>query len=190
VGGGSLLFFPGRLEGYILTSGIQVEKRIAEKFGFGGSLRFGIGSAESTEIGRIPSSNGNFPVKPGPEFEFVEWDVDFMPFFQYQLYANLEIASFEKITIMAGGGGQWITTLPYSIDYTFVNKDSFREIDQEFEKKLNSRWQGINVFLQAERPIGKRHALGSRISGLIPLEPLQSVLDRQWGADVWLKFKF
>ena len=89
---------------------------------------------------------------------------------------------------MAGIGSQWISTLPYSIEYLYINPDTFGEIDLESEKDMETRWQGLSPMLQAERPIGRKMALGARINGLVSLQPLQSVLDQHLGLDFWLKF--
>jgi hypothetical protein len=43
--------------------------------------------------------------------------------------------------------------------------------------------------LQAERPLGKKIAFGTRVNGLVPHRTLQTVLDQSLGLDFWLKFR-
>lgn len=189
VNGAQALFFPGRLEGYVLNTGLQLERNLSNRIALGGSLRFGLASAESSDISRLPSLDNTAPVQPGPSYTFDHWDVDFMPLVQYQLYGHLRIASLGKTRLMAGAGTQWISTLPYQIDYNYIHLDRFDEEDVEFEKNTETRWQGLNLLLQAERPLGKKVALGTRLNGIVPHRPLQTVLDQSLGLDFWLKFR-
>ena len=189
VNGAQILFFPGRLEGYVLNTGLQLERNLSNRIALGGSLRFGLASAESSDISRLPSLDNTAPVQPGPSYTFDHWDVDFMPLVQYQLYGHLRIASLGKTRLMAGAGTQWISTLPYQIDYNYIHLDRFDEEDVEFEKNTETRWQGLNLLLQAERPLGKKVALGTRLNGIVPHRPLQTVLDQSLGLDFWLKFR-
>ena len=189
INGGQLLSFPGRLEGYILSSGFQLERNISNRIALGGSVRFGLASVESSDISSIPSLDNTAPTPPEPGYIFDYWDVDFMPLVQYQFYGHLQLASLGKIRWMAGAGTQWISTLPYSIDYQYFHPDLFDKEDLELEKSTETRWQGLNLLLQAERPLGNKIALGARVSGLIPQRPLQTVLDQSLGLDFWLRFR-
>ncbi len=189
VNGAHLLVFPGSLEGYVVTSGLQMERNISNRIALGGSLRVGLASAESSDISRIPSLDHTAPAQPGPAYIFRHWDVDFMPLIQYQLYGHLRIASLGKTRLMAGAGTQWISTMPYNIEYQYVNMDTFDEVDLESEINMETRWQGLSLMLQAERPLGKKIAFGTRVNGLVPHRTLQTVLDQSLGLDFWLKFR-
>lgn len=187
--GGNLLLFPGKLEGYIISSGLQIEKNLSNRLAIGGSLRLGAAYAESTDINRRFTIGSNPPENIPAEYEFAYWDVDFMPILNYNLYTHYRFATIGKTRIMAGAGSQWTSTLPHAMDYNYFNPDNFMEIDRETEEKVATGWLGINVLLQAERPLGKRMALGMRTSGLIPAQPPQTVLHNQLGLDFWLKFR-
>lgn len=189
VNGAQVLLFPGRLEGYVLHTGLQFERNLSNRIALGGSLRFGLAAAESSDITRLPSLDNTPPVQPGPAYTFDHWDVDFMPLIQYQIYGHLRIASLGKTRLMAGAGTQWISILPYHIDYQYFNPDRFEEKDVESEKNAETRWQGLNLLLQAERPLGNKAALGTRLNGMVPHRPLQTVLDQSLGLDFWLKFR-
>ena len=184
-----LLFFPGKLEGYVVSSGLQMERNISDRIALGASLRFGFASVESSDISRSPSLDNTAPTLPGPTYRFNHWDVDFMPLAQYQLYGHFRFASLGKTRLMAGTGALWISTSSYIIDYQYINQDFFSEKELEFKKTAETRWQGLNLLFQAERPLGKKVALGTRVSGLIPQRPLQTVLDQSLGLDFWLRFR-
>jgi hypothetical protein len=187
--GGNLLLFPGKLEGYIISSGLQIEKNLSNRLAIGGSLRLGAAYAESTDIDRRFTIGSNPPENIPAEFEFAYWDVDFMPILNYNLYTHYQIASIGKTRIMAGAGSQWTSTLPHTLDYNYLNPDNLDEIDRETEEKMETRFLGIHVLMQTERPLSKRMALGLRASGLIPAQPPQTVLHNQLGLDFWLKFR-
>lgn len=184
-----LLFFPGKLEGYVVSSGLQMERNISDRIALGASLRLGFASVESSDISRSPSLDNTAPTLPGPTYRFNHWDVDFMPLAQYQLYGHFRFASLGKTRLMAGSGALWISTSPYIIDYQYLNQDFFSEKELEFKKTAETRWQGLHLLLQAETPLSNKIAIGTRVSGLIPKRPLQTVLDQSLGLDFWLRFR-
>lgn len=189
ISGYNSLLFPNKLQGFVLSSGLQIERNISSRLAVGGSLRFGLVSAESTDIDQLIIPGNDPSLNPPTGFLFSEWDADFVPLVNYHLYTHFRLANMGKTRLMSGAGAQWVSTLPHTIDYLYFNPDNLNEFDLEVEKDWDTRWQGLTLFLQAERPLSKRFALGMRASGLIPAQPPQSVLDQQLGLDLWLKFK-
>ncbi len=189
ISGYNSLLFPNKLEGFVLSSGLQIERNISSRLAVGASLRFGLASAESTDIDQLMTPGNDPSLNPPAGFVFSEWDADFVPLVNYHLYSHIKLANIGKTRLMAGAGIQWISTLPHTIDYLYSNPDNLNEFDLEVDKDWDTRWQGITLLLQAERPLSKRFALGMRASGLIPAQPPQSVLDQQLGLDLLLKFK-